>query len=387
MSQPFSYLIRMGLFLIAVLAAATALVEQLAGIFLANRVFNGLILAVLVIGVLYTISRVIRLAPEVSWVNSFRRGEPGLVVQRRPRLLAPMAALLGDRGGPLMLSAGGTRSILDSIGARLDEARDLTRYLIGLLVFLGLLGTFWGLLQTINAVADTIASLSPAAAPSEQVFGTLLAGLQAPLSGMGTAFSSSLFGLAGSLVLGFLDLQAAQAQNRFYNDLEEWLSTVTRISAGPGGSVTDEDATTPAYVAAMLERLAEGLTALQRTVIRGEDARANVDVHLIELAERVGGLTDALKGEQARVDGIVRQQSELTRILASLVEALNSGDRGLPPALESHLRSLDVSVRRIAEDAAETRQQGLADLRFELKLLRKAIANAAGADGYEAPQG
>ncbi|MCP5432161.1 MAG: flagellar motor protein MotA [Alphaproteobacteria bacterium] len=373
MSQPHVYLLRMGVFLVAVVAAGIALRASLAEVFVANQIFNGLILGVGVVGVLYTIGRVIRLAPEIAWVNSFRRGEPGLVMPRRPRLLAPMAMLLGDRGGPLTLSAAGTRSILDSVGSRLDESRDLTRYFTGLLVFLGLLGTFWGLLQTVSAVGETIRSLAPDAGAESNVFATLLAGLEAPLTGMGTAFSSSLFGLAGSLVLGFLDLQAAQAQNRFYNDLEEWLSAVTRIGTGAGSSFSDEDQTTPAYVSALLERMGEGLERLQRAIVRAEDNRANADTHMMELAGRIGSLTDALRGEQARFDGIVRQQNDLRQTLEALVAALGRIEGATGAGVETHLRSLDTNVKRLAEEAAHGRDQAVSDLRFELKLLRKAI--------------
>ena len=192
-----------------------------------------LICFVLLAGILYAFQQVLRLYPEIRWVNAFRIADPGLAISHRPVLLAPMATMLRDRTGSLSLSATSMRSIMDSIGARLDEARDTGRYLVGLLVFLGLLGTFWGLLDTIQSVGKTISSLDTKGGDSVAVFDELKNGLAAPLRGMGTAFSSSLLGLGGSLVLGFLELQASHAHGRFYNQLEEWLSGITELA--PGG--------------------------------------------------------------------------------------------------------------------------------------------------------
>ena len=235
MTRPDRYLVRMLIFLALVAVAAVLLYLPLVRAFQANMVLNGMILATLAFGIAHAFRQVLMLRPEVEWVETFRRSEPGLSVQREPKLLAPMATMLGERsGGRMSLSALSMRSMLDSIYSRLDESRDMSRYLIGLLIFLGLLGTFWGLLETVAAVGKTIGSLSLAAGDFASIFSDLKAGLQSPLNGMAVAFSSSLFGLAGSLVLGFLELQASQAQNRFYNDLEEWLSSYTRLSSGGG---------------------------------------------------------------------------------------------------------------------------------------------------------
>jgi hypothetical protein len=172
---------------------------------------------------------VLSIGPEVRWMNNFRRADPGLALPPPPRLLGPMATMLGDRKGRMQLNALSMRSILDSLGARLDEQREISRYMIGLLIFLGLLGTFWGLLITVTSVSTIIQGLDINSSDAATVFANLKAGLEGPMRGMGTSFSSSLFGLAGSLVLGFLDLQAGQAQNRFYGELEDWLSTVTNL--------------------------------------------------------------------------------------------------------------------------------------------------------------
>jgi hypothetical protein len=226
-SSPRIFLARMAVFLILCGMLAFLLYRQIWAAFLANPGLNGLIVGVLLIGILLSFRQVLRLSPEIAWVNSFRLADPGLAVTRPPVLLAPMAALLGDRVGRMSISQTTMRGILDSIGTRLDEAHDIARYLTGLLVFLGLLGTFWGLLETIGSIGKVIQSLE-VGRDASAIFEDLKTGLGAPLGGMGIAFSSSLFGLAGSLVLGFLDLQANQAQNRFYTDLEDWLSTTVR---------------------------------------------------------------------------------------------------------------------------------------------------------------
>ncbi len=227
LSSPRIFLVRMLVFLVLVALVAVVLYRQILGAFMANPGLNGLILGVLFIGILLSFRQVIRLFPEVAWVNNFRLADPGIAVDRPPVLLAPMAAILGDRIGRMGMSTQTMRGILDSIATRLDEARDLSRYLTGLLIFLGLLGTFWGLIDTVSSVGKVVESLKPGG-DAGAVFESLREGLAAPLSGMGLAFSSSLFGLAGSLVLGFLDLQTSQAQNRFYTDLEDWLSTTVR---------------------------------------------------------------------------------------------------------------------------------------------------------------
>jgi hypothetical protein len=237
-SSPRIFLFRMLVFLVLAALLAVLLHRQIWSAFLANPALNGVILGALAVGILMSIRQVIRLFPEVRWVNNFRRGDPGLAVNRPPVLLAPMATLLGgERKGRMAISQQMMRGILDSIGTRLDESREIARYLTGLLVFLGLLGTFWGLLETIGAIGNVISSLE-VGGDSGRVFEDLKSGLAAPLSGMGIAFSSSLFGLAGSLILGFLDLQAGQAQNRFYTDLEDWLSTTVRDLRADDGTGT-----------------------------------------------------------------------------------------------------------------------------------------------------
>src|SRR6478672_1431292 len=248
LSTPGLYLWRMFVFLVLVGLLVAVLHNQLWAAMLNNPGLNMLICVVMIAGILYAFQQVLRLYPEIRWVNAFRIADPGLAISHRPVLLAPMATMLRDRTGALSLSATSMRSIMDSIGSRLDEARDTGRYLVGLLVFLGLLGTFWGLLDTIQSVGKTISALDTRAADSVTVFDELKNGLAAPLRGMGTAFSSSLLGLGGSLVLGFLELQASHAHGRFYNQLEEWLSGITEL--GPaGGANAGEFASQQLYAA------------------------------------------------------------------------------------------------------------------------------------------
>lgn len=229
LSQPGPYLTRMVLFLILAGFLVAVLLKDLQSAYYANPGLNTLIIFVLLLGILYAFKQVLSLRPEIRWVNDFRRIDPGLALPNPPRLLAPMATMLGDRKGRMQLNALSMRHLLDSLGARLDEQREISRYMIGLLIFLGLLGTFWGLLTTVTSVSTIIKSLDVNTTDATTVFANLKAGLEGPMHGMGTSFSSSLFGLAGSLVLGFLDLQAGQAQNRFYSELEDWLSTVTNL--------------------------------------------------------------------------------------------------------------------------------------------------------------
>ncbi|HEX7007871.1 MAG TPA: flagellar motor protein MotA [Alphaproteobacteria bacterium] len=284
------YLTRMVIFLVLVGAVVALLWDQLVSTFMNNPPLNGVILAVLAFGIVYAFGRVLILRSEVAWIDAYREGRAHL--ESRPRLLAPMATMIGDRDGPLRLGPTAMRTLLDGIGTRLDEARDISRYMIGLMIFLGLLGTFWGLLETVDAVAGVIRNLTMGSGTVAGIFDDLKRGLEAPLSGMGTAFGTSLFGLGGSLVLGFLDLQTGQAQNRFFNDLEEWLSGMTRLtSASP---IAEGEQAVPAYIQALLEQTAESLEALQRSIAQGEESRAITNNNVVALTERLHDMTQQM---------------------------------------------------------------------------------------------
>jgi hypothetical protein len=343
--------------------------------FLTNAPLNGLILGVLLLGIIYNFRQVFTLRHEVAWLEHFRKGTSTPTEAPAPRLLAPMATMLRERKGRLSLSALGMRSLLDGIASRLDESRDLSRYTIGLLVFLGLLGTFWGLLETISAVADVIGGLTIEGADLSAVFANLKQGLQAPLAGMGTAFSSSLFGLGGSLVLGFLDLQASQAQNRFFNDLEDWLSGITRLSSGALSAEGEQPI--PVYVQALLEQTAESLETLQRSIARGEENRAATNSHLLSLAEQIGTLTDQMRTEQSIMRRLAEGQSELKPILARLADGAHAPAPAFDEATRGHIRNLEMYVARLVEEVASGRDEIIQQVRSDIKLLARTIAALA----------
>ncbi len=372
MTRPRRYLVRMIVFLVIAIIAAAATSAPLLAVFRANPVLNGLILGVLVVGVLYIFRQITVLYPEVAWIEAFRTDQPGLSLQSRPKLLGPMAQMLGERKGRLSLSALSTRSILDSISARLDESREISRYMIALLIFLGLLGTFWGLLATIRSVADVIGQLDVTGPDMASVFGDLKSGLEAPLSGMGTAFSTSLFGLAGSLILGFLDLQAGQAQNRFYNDLEEWLSSATRLSGG-ASAVGEGEQSVPAYIQALLETTADSLDNLQRTIARSESERTGGAQGMASLAERLSTLTDQMRSEQDLMVQLAQNQLEMRPVLAKLADASSVLDE----PTRNHIRNVDVHLVRLLDDTANGRTQMVQEIRSEIRLLARTIAALA----------
>ncbi|MDO8979152.1 MAG: flagellar motor protein MotA [Afipia sp.] len=306
LSTPRIFLVRMLVFLVLCSLLLVVLYKQIWVAFLANPGLNALIGGVLAVGIILAFRQVIRLYPEISWVNSFRISDPGLAVDRRPTLLAPMAAMLSHRSGRMSISQQTMRHLLDSIATRLDEARDLSRYMTGLLVFLGLLGTFWGLIETVGSVGKVIEGLK-VGGDASSVFDTLKEGLAAPLGGMGISFSSSLFGLAGSLVLGFLDLQSSQAQNRFYTDLEDWLAETVREYAGDGSSGNGD--LNPA-----LDRL--------RLAVEEMGSNRTATTAMANLAEAIQGLVHHMRSEQQLIrewaDGQGEQNKEIKQLLERL---------------------------------------------------------------------
>ena len=325
-SSPGVYLWRMFVFLVLVGLIAAVLYKQLLEAMLTNPGLNFLILFVLFAGICFTFSQVLRLYPEVRWVNAFRIADPGLSISHRPILLAPMATMLRDRTGSLSLSATSMRSIMDSIGSRLEEARDTGRYLVGLLVFLGLLGTFWGLLDTITSVGRTISAIDTRAGDSVTVFDELKNGLAAPLRGMGTAFSSSLLGLGGSLVLGFLELQAGHSHNRFYNQLEEWLSGITDLAPG-GGSQSSDYASRQLYAAIHdMHRAVLDLNERVGSIPRPDGSPPGGEEAVRELAKGVDQLVRQMRAEQKVVrewvDEQAAQQTEVASVLKELAASV-----------------------------------------------------------------
>jgi len=379
MRGPHRFVVRMVLFLVLVTGLAVALGQPLLAAFLGNPAVNGVILGILFAGIVYIFRQVLLLGPASGWIDNFRErlanrdltAPPGPA----PRLVAPMARMLGRRqGGRVSLSATSLQTLLDGIASRLDEARETSRYLIGVLVFLGLLGTFYGLLETVRSVGGVIGALNVGASDLSRAFADLKAGLESPLHGMATAFSSSLFGLAGSLVLGFLDLQAGQAQNRFYNDLEEWLSTYTRLSSGPFGD--GSDGSTPAYLHALLEQTADSLENLQRILARGEESRITANTTLAGLTDRLAIVGEHMKAGQLLMVRLAENQLELKPSLVRLA-TIAENSLGQDDVLRTHLRNIEAYMARLTEDVAEGRAQSVQELRGEIRLLSRTIAALA----------
>lgn len=316
LEKPTVHIVHMLVFTLVVAILGAVLFSSIKNAFMANPGLNGLIVVTLVLGSLYAFRMVWRLSPEVNWVNEFRMGQPN--EGQPPVLLGPMANLLSDTNRRTMLSPQTMRSLLDSLASRLDESRDLLRYLVGLLIFLGLLGTFWGLLETVSSVGDAIKNLDVTSTQSSSVFDELKSGLQKPLAGMGLSFASSLFGLAGSLILGFMDLKASQAQNRFYHNFEDWLSTMTDVGAGEGQS-----AGVPAFVRMDMQNLQRSVERLNQTVESGVPSNAgshSAGSETIEqLADAVANLVTQMREEQKMVRQWIQnqqvQQNEIQRLL------------------------------------------------------------------------
>jgi hypothetical protein len=311
LSSPRIFLVRMLVFLVLCALVLVVLYKQILVAFMANPGLNALIGAVLAIGIILSFRQVVRLYPEVAWVNNFRIADPGLAMDRRPKLLAPMAAILGrERTGRMSISQQTMRHLLDSIATRLDEARDISRYMTGLLVFLGLLGTFWGLIETVGSVGHIIDGLK-VGGDSGSLFDSLKEGLAAPLAGMGISFSSSLFGLAGSLILGFLDLQSSQAQNRFYTDLEDWLaSTVREYTGGETGTTGAPSGETQAAI----DRL--------RTTVEEMGSSRATTTAMANLADAIQGLVQHMRSEQQMIREWADGQGEQSREIRKLLERI-----------------------------------------------------------------
>jgi len=377
MTRPRTYLIRMLAFLLAVIVLTVLLSGALITAFSSNPLLNGLIFLVLLIGIAWNLLQVTRLAPEVHWLETFQKSRARLATLPPPRLLAPMASMLAARQAKnrdgkdrISLSAPAMRSLLDSLASRLDESRELSRYMTGLLIFLGLLGTFWGLLLTVSAIADVIGGMSVGSGDLNALFEQLKTGLGRPLKGMGTAFSSSMFGLAGALVLGFLDLTAGQAQNRFFNELEEWLAGLTRLSSG----ALDGDSSVPVYVQALLEQTAENMEDLQSILVRGEDGRTQSNQAVMALTEKIGTLSDTMRASQQLMLRIAETQAQLGPALTRLGEARpHNGD----DAARSHLRNIEMYMQRLLSEGEQGRVQSTSELRNDIRVLTRTIAALA----------
>ena len=363
-------------FLVAVGTVAGLLSPVLITAFYHNPELNSFILLILLLGICWNLNQVLRLRPEVTWLETYQTSRSRLAALPSPKLLAPMASMLAMREGrtnnetrQFTLSATAMRSLLDSIASRLDESRELSRYMTGLLIFLGLLGTFWGLLKTVTSVSDVIGGMTLGNGDMNLMFDQLKTGLAQPLAGMGTAFSASMYGLSGALVLGFLDLTAGQAQNRFFNELEEWLAGLTRLSSG---ILSEGEGSVPVYVQALLEQTAENMESLQRVLTQDGENRSQVNQAVTTLNERLAALADTMRANQHLMLRIAESQTVLGPALQRLGE-LQGGDE----VSRGHLRNIELGLQRLLTENEQGRSRSTTDLRNDLRLLTRTVAALA----------
>jgi len=361
MIRPQKYLNRTIFFLILVIILCAFLYPTMEAAFAANPGLNGMIVAVLVAGIIISMRQTYMLIPAVGWLESFKKNDSAEATPEAPELLGAMATMMEEQKNRKMsLSTMSMRTLLDGIAARMDEGREITRYIIGLLIFLGLLGTFWGLLRTIGSIGDTIDSLRVGSGDVGLMFEDLKEGLAAPLAGMGTAFSSSLFGLAGSVVLGFIDLQTGQAQGRFFNHLEDWLSGITKLSsAGANIALEAGDASVPAYVSALLEGSADSLDSLHKVISKSEDNRSQVNQAITSLSIQLSSLVD--------------HQTEMRSVMKQMVTVLAANKAEGGDVSEKHLRNIDVQLKTLTEETIKGQDSFAKNLHSEIRLLARTL--------------
>lgn len=368
-SQPVRQILLMLIVVGLVGFGAFLVMGQLLPILTSNLWLNGLIVSVFAVGVISCFVQVGQLVFSTRWIENFAQN--GAHSEKKaPLLLAPLANLLGSRSSSMQLSASSTRSILDSVGTRIEEAREITRYIVSLLIFLGLLGTFYGLATTVPALVETIRSLAPQDGESGfEVFNRLMGGLESQLEGMGIAFSSSLLGLAGSLVVGLLELFAGHGQNRFYRELEEWLSSNTRISFA--GSDSEGDTS---VVAAVLDHMVEQMEQMKVLFAQAEVGRTQVDGKLAQLADSMERLTQRMEASATSNDALSRVadgQAKLITVLEKMEHASESDAEA-----RMRLRSLDVQLLRLSEEIAAGRQESIVAIRSDITSLANSILRA-----------
>ncbi len=365
-SQPWRQIISMLVVLALVSAGVYLAYPRVGPVFLANPYLNGFIFVVFVIGVVSCFGQVWQLIKSVGWIEAFAGEKLGATVIKAPGLLAPLATLMRSRGARMQLASSSTRSILDSVSQRIDEDREITRYIVNTLIFLGLLGTFYGLATTVPALVDTIRSLTPQEGESgADVFGRLQSGLESQLDGMGVAFASSLLGLAGSLVVGLLELFASHGQNRFYRELEEWLSSITRVGLAAG----DEADGDQVAMAGVVDHMVEQMERMQSMFAASEASR-------LETNERLGALAGVVE-HLARGQTEDQSGAQLARVADAqeqLITALkDTGMEGIDAESRMRLRSIDVGLLRILEEMAAGRTEVVQDLRADMASLTKAV--------------
>ena len=377
-SQPVRQITSMLIVLGLVTAGGIFAYPRVAGVFLANPYLNGFIALVFVIGVVSCFVQVLALIGSVRWIEGFATGRPGMELVSAPQLLAPLATLLRSRGARMQLSSSSSRSILESVAQRIDEGREITRYIVNTLIFLGLLGTFYGLATTVPALVETIQSLTPGEGESgADIFVRLQAGLESQLGGMGVAFASSLLGLAGSLVVGLLELFAGHGQNRFYRELEEWLSSITRVGLATG----EEGGGDASAFASVIDHLAEQMEALQAMFTQSDASRSEIDTRLGELTASVQTLARRMEEDETPL-----QLARIAESQTALFQAMkDTGLDGIDAESRMRLRSIDVGLMRVLEEMSAGRQEVVQDLRADLagltRVLRQQQRKGRGSEG------
>lgn len=373
-TQPVRQITSMLIVLALVCAGGYLAFPRVAPVFLANPYLNGFIALVFVIGVLSCFGQVGQMIRSVRWIVGFATQQDGPQTHQAPQLLAPLATLLRSRGARMQLNSTSTRSILDSVAQRIDEDREITRYIVNTLIFLGLLGTFYGLATTVPALVETIQSLTPKEGETgNDIFARLQVGLESQLGGMGVAFASSLLGLAGSLVVGLLELFAGHGQNRFYRELEEWLSSITRVGFASGDEGGDNSVMT-----GLVDHMAEQMEALQMMFTQTDIGRAQVDERLERLASSVDKLASRVETGSDMSD-LLRRVAEGQETLLSKIG--QSGMEGIDAESRMRLRSIDVQLLRILEEMTAGRQETMADLRTDLSALSRAVRQRSDRSG------
>jgi hypothetical protein len=352
-------------------------------VFQANPYLNGFIAFVFVLGVLACFWQVWQLIQSVRWIEHFAQDREAGFQSNAPLLLAPLATLLRSRGKRMQINTTSTRSILDSVATRIDEAREITRYIVNLLIFLGLLGTFYGLATTVPALVDTIRGLAPEDGESgTDVFARLMNGLDSQLSGMGVAFASSLLGLAGSLVVGLLELFAGHGQNRFYRELEEWLSSITKLGFSSGDGDGAGDMGTAGVI---LDQMVEQMEAMQLLFARSEEGRSEVEYRLGQLSDTIERMTERMEATAPSATAFARIADTQERLIDVLSH--KSDNEGLDAESRMRLRSIDVQMLRILEEVAAGRQETMAELRTDLNAIARALDRMARNSGRKANKG
>ena len=366
------YFLRIGIFLSLILVTVGVLGAPLRRIFFHNFALNMVILSCLGVGIFLSFFKLYRLQQEQNWLDTFEQGKERFPDAPKAKILAPLSILLSDPSFNGTLSPMVARSILSSVENRLDETRDLNRYLVGLLVFLGLLGTFWGLSETIGAITGVISGIDMGSGDVQNAFGHLKAGLHAPLTGMGMAFSSSMFGLAGSLIIGFLDLQSTKASSAFYHNLEERLAVSTKV-----GGVIDKasQGSGPAYSMGLLEQTIESMANLQTQMRRSEDNRLSVVKNMQTLNEKLAQMADQLSSNQTVIKKISQNQVELQEGLIQMTKTSNHA--GHDEMIKQLLRSLDTTSSKMLEEIVEGRNRTTQELRTEIRVIARTLSAIA----------